>query len=266
MSRQTAAAAVVLALALPAASAAQQATPPFTKRDVVASELSGFSVVLVVGEMQRGRSSTDNLPAGAARALKEMGDFLPYKSYRVLDAQWTSCCSPKPATTVSGRLQGTFDFVVDGKSVPRQIDYAFSITASSSMSNVPMRFVLTDDGGRRGAPSGDQRALERQRQDVQAEVEAVEAQIQETRRRVQAGVIAESEVRLLQNRHASLRRRLADLTADLESAAHDGGRPIIDSSFTMNAGETVVVGTSKLGGEQALIALVTAVRKGTARE
>jgi hypothetical protein len=29
----------------------------------------------------------------------------------------------------------------------------------------------------------------------------------------------------------------------------------------MNAGETVVVGTSKLGGEQALIAVVTAVKK-----
>jgi hypothetical protein len=266
MNRQTAAAAVVLALAPATAAFAQQAPAQATKRDYVVNELSGFSVVLVVGEMQKGRSSTDNLPEGAARALKEMSGFLPYKGYRVLDAQWTSCCSPKASTTVSGRLQGTFDFIVDGKSIPRQIDYGFSITASTSMSNVPMRFVLTDDGGRRTARTADQRALERQRQDVQAEVETVEAQIQETRRRVQAGVVAESEVRLLQNRHASLRRRLADLTADLESAAHDGGRPIIDSSFTMNAGETVVVGTSKLGGEQALIALVTAVRKGTARE
>lgn len=35
----------------------------------------------------------------------------------------------------------------------------------------------------------------------------------------------------------------------------------MDSSFTMEAGETVVVGTSKLGGDKALIAIVTAVRK-----
>ena len=40
----------------------------------------------------------------------------------------------------------------------------------------------------------------------------------------------------------------------------------MDSSFTMDVGETVVVGTSRLGGDKALIAIVTAVKKGgTAR-
>jgi hypothetical protein len=225
----------------------------------VVNELSGFNVVLVVGETQRGRSSIENLPEGAARALKEMGEFLPYKSYRVLDAQWTSCCAPKLATTVSGRLQGTFDFIVNGSTVQRQVDYGFSITATSSTSNVPMRFVLSEAGGRATA-STEQRDLERQVKDIQSEIEMLNAQIQEERRRVQAGVIPASELRTLENRHASLARRLSDLTADLESASKSG-RPIIDSSFTMNAGETVVVGTSKLGGEQALIAVVTAVRK-----
>ena len=38
--------------------------------------------------------------------------------------------------------------------------------------------------------------------------------------------------------------------------------PLIDNSFTMEVGETVVVGTSRLGGDKALIAIVTAVRKG----
>ena len=47
---------------------------------------------------------------------------------------------------------------------------------------------------------------------------------------------------------------------EVEPGPH-GARPIIDSSFTMDAGETVVVGTSRLGGDKALIALVTAVRK-----
>jgi hypothetical protein len=37
-------------------------------------------------------------------------------------------------------------------------------------------------------------------------------------------------------------------------------RSIIDTSFTMDVGETVVVGTSRLaGGDKALIALLTAV-------
>ena len=37
-------------------------------------------------------------------------------------------------------------------------------------------------------------------------------------------------------------------------------RPLIDTSFAMDVGETVVVGTSRLpGGDKALIALLTAV-------
>ena len=38
-----------------------------------------------------------------------------------------------------------------------------------------------------------------------------------------------------------------------------GRRPVIDTSFTMDIGETVVVGTSRLKGDKALIALLTAV-------
>jgi hypothetical protein len=34
---------------------------------------------------------------------------------------------------------------------------------------------------------------------------------------------------------------------------------MIDTSFTMDIGETVVVGTSRLKGDKALIALLTAV-------
>src|SRR6185503_4348881 len=47
----------------------------------------GYSVVLVVGDMQA--TSTDgNVPAAARKALTDMKDFLPYKSYHLLDAQW----------------------------------------------------------------------------------------------------------------------------------------------------------------------------------
>jgi hypothetical protein len=40
-----------------------------------------------------------------------------------------------------------------------------------------------------------------------------------------------------------------------------GGRPrtLIDTNFAMDIGETVVVGTSRLQGDKALIALLTAV-------
>jgi hypothetical protein len=67
----------------------------------------GFSVALVLGEMQAG-SSPDSLPVGARKALADMRDFLPYKSYRLLDTQWILCCgSTKAGTGVSGRLRGT---------------------------------------------------------------------------------------------------------------------------------------------------------------
>jgi hypothetical protein len=38
-----------------------------------------------------------------------------------------------------------------------------------------------------------------------------------------------------------------------------GGAPLIDTSFRMDVGETVVVGTSRLQGSTALIVLLTAV-------
>ena len=41
----------------------------------------GFSVVLVLGDMQGG-ATADSVPAAARKALADMKDFLPYKSYR----------------------------------------------------------------------------------------------------------------------------------------------------------------------------------------
>jgi hypothetical protein len=49
-------------------------------------------------------------------------------------------------------------------------------------------------------------------------------------------------------------------------AALQGARAVIDTTFGMNLGETVVVGTSRLQGDTALIVLLTAVAKdGVAR-
>ena len=46
-------------------------------------------------------------------------------------------------------------------------------------------------------------------------------------------------------------------------AAVMGSRPVIDTTFSMNIGETVVVGTSRLQGDTALIVLLTAVSRDT---
>ena len=47
----------------------------------------GFSVILLVGETQ-GTASVDSQPAVVRKALNDVKDFLPYKSYRVIDTQW----------------------------------------------------------------------------------------------------------------------------------------------------------------------------------
>jgi hypothetical protein len=50
---------------------------------------NSFSVVLLVGDTA-GPASIDNLPPapGIRKALNDVKDFLPYKSYRVLDTRW----------------------------------------------------------------------------------------------------------------------------------------------------------------------------------
>ena len=53
--------------------------------------------------------------------------------------------------------------------------------------------------------------------------------------------------------------------SEKKSPAARASRAMIDTSFTMDVGETVVVGTSRLaGGDKALIALLTAVQRNAA--
>ena len=71
--------------------------------------------------------------------------------------------------------------------------------------------------------------------------------VREQRRRVQQQ-IAETmnEITALRNHGAEVDR---------------SNRSLINGSFMMEVGETVVVGTSRLGGDKALIAIVTAARR-----
>src|SRR5262245_47597728 len=49
----------------------------------------GFSVVVLLGETQAAASGESLPPAPALRkALNDVKDFLPYKSYKTLDTQW----------------------------------------------------------------------------------------------------------------------------------------------------------------------------------
>jgi hypothetical protein len=64
------------------------------------------------------------------------------------------------------------------------------------------------------------------------------------------------------------RQRIIDIEFEIESLQKDArstsGGALIETSFTMSLGETVVVGTSRMrGGNKALIVLLTAATKGS---
>jgi hypothetical protein len=68
---------------------AQGQTPP--RQQVVPEDsqrLRGFVVTLALGEIEAGKTAGTFTPA-ATKALADLKDFLPYKSYRVLDTVWT---------------------------------------------------------------------------------------------------------------------------------------------------------------------------------
>jgi hypothetical protein len=253
---------VVLATAWPA-DAQNQSKPQWPME-----RIQGFHVVLVVGETQPGSAApSDDLPAGARKALADMAEFLPYKHYRVLDAQWSSCCSGA-ASRISGRLQGVMGIPVQGDEVRVvQRPYAFVVSASSSAHGIQTRFVLSaDDGGQGQGRASNQAAAEaaqlaRRRADLEADLKTLSLEIRETQKQVELGTSRELDLRLLRDRFGKLERELEALRQVGTQGGPVAARPIIDSSFTMDAGETVVVGTSRLGGDKALIAIVTAVRK-----
>ena len=231
-------------------------------------DIQGFNIVLVVGETQRGSSSTDDLPSGAKKALSDMREFLPYKHYRVLDSQWTSCCSAETVRVgmgIAGRLQGVTGGVGPGGAtvlLPRPYAFNLIVSETTEGSRIPVRFALRLEepvSGRAAQTSSSDRTRESRAADLQAEMETLAAQIQNLRGRIEVGLAAAQDLRPMQDRYAQLERRLVDTMTAISSSASSRG--IIDSSFTMDVGETVVVGTSRLGGDKALIALVTAVRR-----
>jgi hypothetical protein len=142
------------------------------------SRLRGFVITLALGDVRPGSSPGTFTPA-AAKALADMKDFLPYKSYRPLDTIWLIGLS-WPHQTLEG---------VDGQ---KHELYMRVLTVSPTAVKVDM-LRLWD-----AAPATPQKMP---------------------------------------------------------------APPLIDTSFTIKVGETVVVGTSRLDGGRALILLVTAAAR-----
>jgi hypothetical protein len=54
------------------------------------TQIRGFSVVLLLGEQSGSMMPPKGLSPSAQRAIADIKEFLPYKSYTVLDTQWVA--------------------------------------------------------------------------------------------------------------------------------------------------------------------------------
>ena len=168
--------------------------------------LRGFSVALVQGDLKAGTPIGESVPAAATKALADLKDFLPYKSYRLLDTQWTM-----GAGRMTGRLHG-----------PEAKEYDLELQARRGPDDTPVtvsRFLLREVG--------------------------VKAPGDLAGRFFERGGISQSQTPV----------RSKTLVGSAFALTHT----VIDTSFNMDIGETVVVGTSRLQGDTALIVLLTAV-------
>jgi hypothetical protein len=271
-----------------------------------APPIHAFSVTVVIGEMQ-GASTPDNLPVGARKALTDMRDFLPYKSFRLLDTQFIRCCASIQPEQVKGRLRGVEDqpywFLIDVNYLAKRLSIHFALQESpaKAISSAKGDLPLADDqlkDARKALETRDdleraRQAIENNRrrlnsqqslvQDLSVRLKELRAnkstrpeQLDETQRavnyahseiaqlqRVLAG--QESAARELELQFSQMTQGRALADQQRQAAAMSPSKsPVIDSTFSMDIGETVVIGTSSLKGDKALIALLTAVRRAEA--
>jgi hypothetical protein len=195
----------------------------------------GFSVVLLLGETQ-GAAAGDSLPPAPAlrRALNDVKDFLPYRSYRVLDTQWLR--------SGSTRMKGPDDQEYDIDLVADEMPIIPGLNEKTGMLNV--FFKLREVGAAENPSEEFGRSV------AAADMERRRAEMQ---RSLTNGTIAEGA----KTRTAD---EIAQLTKQIRMAR---ARKLIDSKFNMAIGETVVVGTSKIGGgDKGLVVLLTSVAGG----
>jgi len=197
-----------------------------------------------------------------------MRDFLPYKNYRLLDAEWMLCCGGGSFAGVSGRVRG-----------PEEQDYSYSLTTNGvSDSKITVHFSMRETPAAPGvaaagsaspsaaaAMSDTARAdYSRQLYEATKERDEAERQVQNLKPKVDVGVVPKEDYQAAQMRYERATERSQELRKMLgitRSETSRGNRSIMDSTFSIAVGETVVIGTSRLKGEKALIALLTAAAK-----
>ena len=192
-----------------------------------------------------GRRDERQHSAAARAALADLKDFLPYRSYRVLDTAWV-LASSATRQAVSSRLQGLTNRTMKSRSI--------ACPSAPRHCRSDSRCV-----NRTGAPNAEPP------RDREAALRTARAVAAQRLSRVSSARRGGSESRRYGRASSTPRRDgIGDRDAAERLAGRLGGTTLIDTSFTMSLGETVVVGTSRMrGGNKALIVLFTAATKGT---
>jgi len=214
--------------------------------------MRGFSVALVIGDLTGASTAPDNLPAGAKKALSDMRDFLPYKSYRLLDTHWILCCSSSQAS-VAGRLRGSDEDEYSFQIYARPASESAELAITFSLRDVGAAFSGTADQAVTSVLSSADRSRRL------SELQELERRYLEAR--IKSGD-NNTEQRKLRAELEDARRRVQEMErASRSRTTPRATRPVLDSTFNMKVGETVVIGTSRLKGDKALIALLTAASR-----
>ena len=225
-----------------------------------ASGLNGYSVVLVVGDTDSAGKS-DAVPPAAQKALNDIQAFLPYKHYHLLDSAWMLCCTAF-GEMVSGRIDGP-----DGR------EYGYSIrTNPADAGRLNVHFSLMEAvraaAGRGGATNGSEgsaaarAAYSQQLYEATKDRDEARMAYDQAKRRQDVGLGQENDVKAAELRLTLAEQRIRELQGVFGSRGGAGRAPgtsLMDNSFYIAPGETVVIGTSRLNGGQALVALLTAV-------
>jgi hypothetical protein len=184
------------------------------------SRIAGFSIVLVLGANEAGAS--DEAPPVVRKALADLKDFLPFKSYRVLDTQVVAS-----SASTSTRLSGP-----DGQ------PYEVKLQAKPAVDRVNVMFTF----GEPGAPTSAAEAASRADLVAQLEKQRVGLEKGIADWRTQKGDAVERKLKKME----------ADLDLLRQSIAAARAAILLDTTFDMALGETVVVGTSRIRGGKAL--------------
>ena len=190
----------------------------------------GFSVVLVLGDIQ-GAAIADDVPPAARKALVDMREFLPFKSYKLLDAAWVMCCGQqgsnepvdrRPAAqsgSGGGMSPQTLSQVLRG---PEDQEYELRLSTSRAEgARVFVRFTLLGGGVSRDvvadatSASAAARTTARRIADLTDQRALLDKQLKEARSKLEVGMAPADAIAKLEVEIRRVDREIEDLRARL---------------------------------------------------